>query len=293
MNRDELKNLIRQMLNEAPLGSFTTIGDFEKGASYKDTRDRSAVSHPATVQKVTDMLKNTTVDFDFYFVNKPGLRQFSEKGKVPYEFIFKPFPEGLGLTHEEMGDKTINTDNITVFFVSNTAADKIPMTAWTIVHRVGHAMNRTPQFQDYTKWLDNEFDELLAIYGKQKVSRTYDNDYKKIRTYELAKGRLFELIGTMNSARTGRLHLRPYEFYYELFVQYLKGGKKDNEKDDKIKFNPLTPNILVGFGPHGKKSIASTQNLEEAQAKLDMIANTIPYYLNNVLYANVGKIFVM
>ena len=273
------------LLNEAPIGAYTTIGDFEKGASYKDTRDRVAVSHPATVQKVTDMLKNTTVDFDFYFVNKPGLRQFSERGKVPYEFIFKPFPEGLGLTHEEMGDKTINTDNITVFFVSNTAADKIPMTAWTIVHRVGHAMNRTPLFQDYTKWLDNEFDELLAIYGKQKVSRTYDNDYKKIRTHELAKGRLFNAIGTMRSAREGRIHLRPYEFYYELFVQYLKDGK--------ITFKPLTKNILIGYGPYGSKSIANTQNLSEAQEKLDMIANTIPYFIEDVLTANMGDIFVM
>ncbi len=54
------------LLNEAPIGTYKTIGDFEKGASYKDTRDRAAVSHPATVQKVTDMLKNTIVDFDFY-----------------------------------------------------------------------------------------------------------------------------------------------------------------------------------------------------------------------------------
>ena len=186
-----------------------------------------------------------------------------------------------------MGDKTINSDNITVFFVSNTAADKIPMTAWTIVHRVGHAMNRTPQFQDYTKWLDNEFDELLAIYGKQKVSRFPYNDatYKKSRTFELAKGRLFNHIGTMRSAREGRIHRRYFEFYFELFVQYLKDGK--------ITFNPLTKDILVGFGPYGSKSIASTQNLEESQEKLDMIANTIPYYIEDVLTANMGDIFVM
>ena len=194
----------------------------------------------------------------------------------------KPYPDGLGLSPDEI---KINDENITVFFVSNTAADKVPMTPWTIVHRIGHVLNRVDSFQEYTKWLDKEFDELLAIYGIQKVSRTYDNDYKKIRTYELAKGRLFEVIGTMNSARTGRLHLRPYEFYYELFVQYLSTGE--------IKFNPLTEDILVGFGPYGKKSIARTQNLEEAQAKLDMIVRTIPYYLNDVLYANVGEIFVM
>ena len=278
---------LSDLLNEAPIGTYSTIGDFEKGASYKDPRDRLAVSHPATVQKFKDMLKNTSVDFDFYFVNKPGLRQFSERGKVPYEFIFKPYPEGLGLTHEELGDKSINSDNITVFFVSNTAADKIPMTAWTIVHRVGHAMNRTPQFQEYTKWLDSEFDELLSLYGKQKTSRfPYDDSsYKKARTYDLAKGRLFNHIGTMRSAREGRIHRRYFEFYFELFVQYLKDGK--------ITFNPLTKNLLVGFGPYGSKTLASTQNLDEAQEKLDYIANTIPYLVEDVLNANVGDIFVM
>lgn len=274
---------LKDILNEAPLGTYTAIGGFDKGASYKDPRDRAALNHPVTIQKVKDMLKNTSVDFDFYFVNKPGLRKFSEKGKVPYDFIVKPYPEGLGLNPNQI---EINNNNITVFFVGNTAADKIPMTAWTIIHRVGHVMNRTPQFQDYTKWLDNEFNELLKIYGKSKENTRYgNNDYKKSRTFDLAKGRLFNHIGTMRSAREGKLSRRYYEFYYELFVQYLKDGK--------ITFNPLTKNLLVGFGPYGSKSIATTQNLAEAQEKLDSIANTIPYLIEDVLGASVGDIFVM
>lgn len=274
---------LKDILNEAPLGTYTTIGGFEKGASYKDPRDRAALSHPVTIQKVKDMLKNTSVDFDFYFVNKPGLRKFSEKGKVPYDFIVKPYPEGLGIDPNQI---EINNNNITVFFVGNTAADKIPMTAWTIIHRVGHVMNRTPQFQDYTKWLDNEFNELLKIYGKSKENARYGNDdYKKSRTFDLAKGRLFNHIGTMRSARENKLSRRYYEFYYELFVQYLKDGK--------ITFNPLTKNLLVGFGPYGSKTIATTQNLTEAQEKLDSIANTIPYLIEDVLGASVGDIFVM
>ena len=274
---------LKDILNEAPLGTYTAIGGFDKGASYKDPRDRVALNHPVTIQKVKDMLKNTSVDFDFYFVNKPGLRKFSEKGKVPYDFIVKPYPEGLGLNPNQI---EINNNNITVFFVGNTAADKIPMTAWTIIHRVGHVMNRTPQFQDYTKWLDNEFNELLKIYGKSKENAKYgNNDYKKSRTFDLAKGRLFNHIGTMRSARDGKLSRRYFEFYYELFVQYLKDGK--------ITFNPLTKNLLVGFGPYGSKSIATTQNLEEAQEKLDSIANTIPYLIEDVLGANTGDIFVM
>ena len=272
------------LLNEGPLGSFSTVGDFDKPKSFKDPRDIAVVSHPATIEKLRDMFKNTTVDFDFYFVNKPGLRRFSEKGRVPYEFIIKPYPDGLGLDTEQI---RINPDNITIFFVSNTAADKTPMTSWTIAHRMGHAMNREPSFQDYTKWLDKEFNELLSLYGKQKPSRyAYDaEDYKRSRTFDLAKGRLFNHIGTMRSARESRIHRRYFEFYFELFVQYLKDGK--------ITFNPLTKNLLVGFGPYGSKSIASTQNLEEAQEKLDMIANTIPYYVEDVLSANIGNIFVM
>lgn len=274
---------LKDILNEAPLGTYTAIGGFDKGASYKDPRDRAALNHPVTIQKVKDMLKSTSVDFDFYFVNKPGLRKFSEKGKVPYDFIVKPYPEGLGLNPNQI---EINNNNITVFFVGNTAADKIPMTAWTIIHRVGHVMNRTPQFQDYTKWLDNEFNELLKIYGKSKENTRYgNNDYKKSRTFDLAKGRLFNHIGTMRSAREGKLSRRYYEFYYELFVQYLKDGK--------ITFNPLTKNLLVGFGPYGNKTIATTQNLKEAQEKLDSIANTIPYLIEDVLGANAGDIFVM
>jgi hypothetical protein len=47
---------LKDILNEAPLGTYTTIGGFEKGASYKDPRDRAALSHPVTIQKVKDML---------------------------------------------------------------------------------------------------------------------------------------------------------------------------------------------------------------------------------------------
>jgi len=273
---------LMDILNEVPIGSYSTIGDFDKPHSFKDPRDRAAITNSGTVEKVKNMFKNTSVDFDFYFVNKLGLRKFSERGKVSLDFIYDP--KGLGLNREYL---KINGDNITVFFVGNTAADKMPMTAWTIAHRVGHVMNRTPQFQDFTKYMDGEFDQLLALYGKHKSKEFgWDkSDYKKIRAYELAKGRLFNHIGTMRSAREGRIHRRAYEFYYELFVQYLKDGK--------ITFNPLTKNILIGFGPYGSKSIASTQDLDMAQDKLDMIANTIPYHVEDVLGANVGDIFVM
>ena len=280
---------LSELLKEAPLTTYQTIGDFDKPASFKDPRDISSIKNPVTVEKLKNIFKNVDANFDFYFVNKPGLRRFAEKGKATEDFIYAPYPEGLGLDRETV---LVNKDHITVFFVGNSAADKIPMTSWTIAHRFGHVLNRTYQFQEYTKWLDKQFDELLGMYNVNKPNESgrfmsgYENQYyKNSRKFDLAKGRLFNTIGTMRSAREGRVHLRYYEFYYELFVQYLKDGD--------VKFNPLPKNILVGFGPYGSKTIASTRNLPEAQEQLDMIANTIPYYVNDVINSSVGDIFVM
>ena len=280
---------LSDLLKEAPLTTYQTIGDFDKPASFKDPRDISSIRNPVTVEKLTNIFKNVDANFDFYFVNKPGLRKFAEKGKATEDFIYTPYPNGLGLDRETL---LVNKDHITVFFVGNSAADKIPMTGWTIAHRFGHVLNRTYQFQEYTKWLDKQFDELLGMYSVNKPSESgrfmsgYENQYyKNSRKFDLAKGRLFNTIGTMRSAREGRVHRRYYEFYYELFVQYLKDGD--------VKFNPLPKNILVGFGPYGSKTIASTRNLPEAQEQLDMIANTIPYYVNDVINSSVGDIFVM
>ena len=59
---------LKQIINEVPVDVFQTIGDFEKGSSYKDRRDRDIIRNPVTLTKVKDFFKNTTVDFDFYFV---------------------------------------------------------------------------------------------------------------------------------------------------------------------------------------------------------------------------------
>lgn len=275
----------KELTNESPLGSFQTIGDFDEPKSFRDSRDRSSVVNPSTVKKLQNILKNSSVDFDLYFVNKPGLRKFLEHGNVNYKFLVTAYPNGLGLSPDDF--KPINSDNITVFFVGNTAAQKIPMTAWTIAHRIGHAMRRTPMFQEYFKNVEKDFNVLLEYYKITPPPHSYNDVYyyKKARKFDLAKGRLFNTIGTMKSAREEKVHLRHFEFYYELFVQYLKDGE--------IKFNPLPKDLLVGFGPYGSKILAQTQQLEEAQEALNNIANTIPYYINDVLTANIGEIFVM
>ena len=273
---------LKDMLVEAPIDTYATIGDFSKGASFRDKRDRDLVTHPVAIQKVKDFFKNTSTDFDFYFVNLKGRKRFAELGLVKKDFIFKPYPDGLGITPEQLKDGKINENNITVFFVGNTAAEKVPMTSWTIAHRFGHVIRRGQIFDVYSNWLESQFKEVLMLYGMY-----YSPDDRwgnGTRQTEKAKAQLFNQIGTMKSARDHKID-RPFEFYYELLAQYLKNGK--------ITFNRLTPTIVKGFVAYGRKEYARTSDIEEVNQILGGIERDFRYYAEDVLSSCVGDIYVM
>ena len=92
MTRPPVYNSNRESIVEAPVDTFQTVGDFDKGASFRDKRDRDLIKNPITLTKVKDFFKNTSSDFDFYFVNLKGRRSFAEKGDVSTDFIFKSYP---------------------------------------------------------------------------------------------------------------------------------------------------------------------------------------------------------
>lgn len=274
------------LLNELPLRTYKTIGDFDQGYSFQDKRDRASISNPTTIHKLQNIFKNTDIDFDFYFVNKPGLRKFVETGQVTQDFIFNPYPDGLGIDKKQLKGGVIDKNAITVFYVSNVAGEKIPMTAWTIAHRLGHAIRAraNPIFIEYTDSVEREFKEILRLYGVQE--RTKSSPFDRDRKYRYILGKLFETVGTMRSAREGKLHTRPYEFYFELFVQSIKDGA--------ITFNPLPSQLVTGYSYGRKQYIKITdENKAEAQEILDQISRDIVYYINAILGSSVGKIYVM
>jgi hypothetical protein len=277
------------IVNEAPIDTFQTIGDFEKGASFGDKRDRQIITNPITLTKVKDFFKNTTVDFDFYFVNLAGRRRFSEKGLVKQEFLFEPYPKGLGIKPEQLKNGSINENNITVFFVGNTAGEKVPMTAWTMAHRFGHAIRREYAFVQLTNWLETEFEEVLREYNLDKsntAGRGSPGDYGYYRKSitHLVKSSLFNQIGTMRSAREGKIK-RYFEFYYELFAQYLKDGK--------ITLNPLKQVIRKKYGAYGREETAYTRNIESVNERIAGIERDFGYYAEDALGELVGKVFIM
>lgn len=277
----EKYNNDNELLQEAPpVDVYQTIGDFEKGRSMQDPRDRKSITSDVTIKKVKDFFKNTTVDFDFYFVNLSGRRSFREFGKVSEKFLYEKYPNGLGITPDQLRDGKINDQNITVFFVGNVAAEKIPMTSWTIAHRLGHAMRRTTSFEYMTNWLESQFNEILKLYNKN-VPPKWD-----MNTYEIDKFRcgLFNQIGTMKSARENKIK-RQFEFYYELFAQYLKDGE--------IKLNRLSSSIFAKYAAYGRKENMYTRDVEEVNSILTGVERDFEYYAESVLSSEIGNIFIM
>lgn len=279
-----------EAIAEAPMDTFQTIGDFDKGASFRDKRDREIIRHTVTLTKVKDFFKNTSIDFDFYFVNLTGRRRFAEKGLVSQEFLFKPYPEGLGLKPEQLKNGSIQDEHITVFFVGNSAGEKVPMTAWTMAHRFGHAIRREYGFVQLTNWLETSFEDVLRHYNldKGKTSGGYDYRYGEPQRlpdiHRLVKSSLFNQIGTMRSAREGKIS-RYFEFYYELFAQYLKDGK--------ITLNRLKPHIRKKYGAYGREEMAYTKNVEEVNDLIHQIERDFSYHAEDALGEIIGKTFIM
>lgn len=282
--------LLESIISEVPVDAFEKIGDFEKAASFSDKRDRAIIKNEATVTKVKDFFKNTSVDFDFYFVNLPGRRKFAEKGIVDENLIFEDYPSGLGLKPEQLKGGKINEDHVTVFFVGNSAAEKTPLTAWTMAHRFGHVIRAGQRENEQWKyltegWIEKEISQILELYNKKPLTNRYDPSYTdRFRSYTKSKSGLMNQIGTMRSARLGKIN-RPAEFYYELFAQYLKDGK--------ITLNTLQPTVKLGHGPYGRPEYSRTNNVDEVNEIIKGIERDFPYYAEDVLGSCVGNIYVM
>lgn len=278
---DIYKDFAEENIKEAPIDTFQTIGDFSKGSSFTSKADRALVTHPVAVQKVKDFFKNTTANFDFYFVNTKDARKFTEVGEVKEDFIYKD----LKIQPSQLKDGKINKDNITVFFTNNKGAERAPLTPWIMGHRFGHVVRNLYSWkEELSPWVERLSEYILEDYGIKKTHKWHSRGSSVNREYQIAMRHLYETIGTFKSARDK--NLRDYfEFHYELFTQYLKDGS--------IKFNSLPDVLIVGHGSYGSKKQRRLLNRESAEENLDELSRDYHYYAENVLSDCVGKIFVM
>lgn len=281
----KLKQLMESAINEMPIDTYQTIGDFSKGSSFTKSSDRAIITNPVAIQKVKNFFKGTSVDFDFYFVNTKDARQYTEIGEVKEEFLW----DKLKLKPEQLKDGKINHDHVTVFFTNNKGEGRIAMTPWILAHRFGHVIKRIAGFEEMVTFGDTQIQYILEAYGIKKPNRTvfYYRDKSEsdaIQAYNIAKRKVCEHIGTFKSARDKNLR-NDFEFYYEIFAQYLNSGK--------LTFNPLPESLVLGHAAFGRPKVYRLLDQTMGDDAILNMTNTFPYYMEEVLNGCVDRIFVM
>lgn len=245
-------------LLEMPINKFQTIGNFDKNSSF-DQKDRAILTQPKAIEKIRKKFANTDFPFDFYFINNKKLSMHNELGEVNQQWV----KNNLGI------DLNPSDDAITVIFLGNRATEKMPMTSWTIGHRMGHAIRRGYFFEELSKDVDREFSNILV-----EGYRTRPSDQNMMS--------LIYALGTMKSCREKNLRNK-FEFLYELIAQFLINGK--------VQFNPL-PEKLYLRSNYGRPKFATLTD----QIYPDF-AETLERDINITIYTLLGtcynKIFVM
>ena len=287
--------LMRQYINllneddtvdEMALSQYQTIGDFDKPGPFREV-DKKLIPHPTNKKKAIEFFKKAPYDFRLFFSNIPGTGKFSEYGPMTPSQITHVFGKQAPKIIEGSGNA------ITIVYVGNSGDDKVMLTPWMMAHRFGHAVNRgkyrpggaVAWEKAEAHFFDAVNNKLHEFYGK------LDNLSSKVeeRTLTQEYNALFNAIGTQRSSRSAKIR-RPYEFFYELFAQYLGTGQ--------IKLNPFPTNLSYGRKAWGKPT--KFMNIKpkyrdeiERKHAADVLASDMEIMFDIVLSDSVGKIFVM
>jgi len=274
-----------ELLSEAPLKDYVPIGNFEKPGPFRGV-DKKLVPHPTNQLKTVKFFEKTPYDFRLFFSHIPGTGKYSEYGPMSPEVVQQIF--GKYASQILQGSE----DAITVIFVGNKGDSKVMLTPWMMAHRIGHAVqsgsvsagNKGAWHEAENHFFNGINSILKDYYGINKVNQFDTKVNWKLRDEYNA---LFNAIGTQRSSRTEQIK-RPYEFFYELFAQYLGAGE--------IKLNPLPKEKQYGRKAWGR----SSKNLrlfpggeEETKYTTETLAYDMEIKFNEVLTSLVGKILVM
>jgi hypothetical protein len=281
---NEMTESILKHLTEMPLVDMQKIGKGWNDKKNRHNYDKASVgilSAPSGLKRIEKVF-NRVQDYDFalYFLKQQGAGQHSEIGKVTPQQIKQYFGLEVG---KDIPDHS-NDDVITVIFTNNKAAERVPLTPWTIAHRIGHAMRRS----DVNAVAYNEREITKCIRGILEYGYGVDSarlrDFVNLgdldRTqYKPHIRKIFESIGKFRSARTNQLS-RPFEFVFECFAQQLVNGD--------ISFNPL-PDVINVKGGYSLK----LQNRDYGEEWVESLAYAMREWSEYLLGTHINSISVM
>ena len=282
----------KEFLIESPIGDFKTIGDFSRGSSFTDKRDRMLLTHPRSIEMIKKKFNNATQDFNFYFVNSKLARNHTEVGLVKFEWL----EPNLGKEVSDAVGEHMDDDSINVVYTNNKGAERMPMTAWIIAHRLFHALARKNGSREKHNYYFEASDHLISqasilmdCYGvtdfpqrDNEMLSGWKNSAQNTRHNQLVMMALFHKVGTFKSARDANIR-DWFEVMNELGAQYLTTGK--------IKFNKAPESFKTGRIQNSRHY--RLQDAETANEILDTLGRDMENLIDNVLSSVMNSVLVM
>ena len=284
---------LNKSLNEMALGTYKTIGDFDKKGPFSAI-DKKIVTHPGYLRKLDRFFSKTPITFNIWMSNVPGLQnKFGETGKVSEMALREIFPKKYNESINQIFAESESA--MTIIFLGNYGAEKIMMTPWIVAHRIGHSLAATSRrrggidawrsmsenfLYEIDMILDNYYginkyeNELASIFGLRPINR------------EIYKN-LFQAIGTQKSSRERTLN-RPGEFLYKCFAQFILTGS--------VNFNPFpktlskTSRKVFGKDIDPRRTTLSDEERDELSQNMSTI---LTGWFETILKHNVGNVFLM
>jgi hypothetical protein len=244
--------------------------------NYYDGSSVKFLNSEHGLERIESKFNKTDFKFRLFFLKQKGAAYYNERGEVTKEELKELM--NIDLTQENIQD-----DEITIIFTGNKAAEKVPLTPWTIAHRIGHTVRREKGFL-YNK--NNEWDYMVHEFTTALVAFinfAYDKDFysHKFKFTDIYPARaIVNMLGTMRSARMNKIN-RPYEFLFELFAQYIIDGGVKLNREIPNKFRVGKEVWTLDYSPYGID--VDLQYMEE------LLDNSFSRILDKAQ----GKIFIM
>lgn len=285
-NKDQI--LLENLYSEMALTNLKKIGKWDD-AKNRHGYDKSSIgilTSPSGLKKLEDTFNRIgNWDFNLYFLKNTNAWNYRETGVVTPEQLRArlgieggkdfPLPEG---------------DQITVIFTNNSAVQKVPLTPWTIAHRIGHAFQATFRLDRDRGKLS--YSEREVSKSLQKILSCYGIDVGwsgLMYSQEYYIRDLYQKIGKFRSARTGQL-IRPSEFYHEAFAYWLL-------HDGELDFNEEPPQYLASTNKKAWGNNTGSQyrlnNEDNARQYIDQFRYALDERFHTMIGAHMGKISIM
>ena len=284
-----------QFLIEAPLDSYDDkdvanrrtrkgkliLNKSEKPKSSFSRADQAKIKNPRTKATLTRVLKEFKQSFRIYFGDFEGSNRWSEHGlltddDLKRESKLNDYLERANILSPTGGLTPQASKSINVVYVNNVGDQKIGMTPWIIMHRLGHGLNRggsksafysnfveSIRYEIYEFLMDNympDEDRYKTDHGYNQAVKAWKDRLSTLRTRNINDGQdiihwFLRTFGNFNSARqtdkfeqgAGKRNKGTvkYDRFYELlydtfvaFVWYASGTKNvwEEEPPGKLPF---------------------------------------------------------